>query len=79
MSNQRIEIQHNEPAQVREWLDEALRMLEERELEPGEHPGLLVRLIELLSAKTIQEVKFVPPDLMPVTGGAIPPPFQGRR
>lgn len=72
MSTQRVEIQHNEPEQIRGWMIEAVKLVDNGVREELRSPELLVKVIELLASKTIQEVRFVPPDLIAAPAGSIP-------
>lgn len=72
MSNQRVEIQHNDSDQIRGWLIEAQHLVNDHVDLELRSPELYVKVLELLAAKTIQEVRFVPPDLIAAPAGSIP-------
>lgn len=60
MSAQRIEIRHNEPEQVIEYLQAAVAIVSEHVPEELRAPAVLVKVLELVSSKTIQEVHPAP-------------------
>jgi hypothetical protein len=60
MSMQRIEIQHNDPEQLIEYVNTAIDIV--REHVPVEYvsPELFVKVLDLVSGKTIQQVQPAP-------------------
>lgn len=54
MSARKIETPYYTEAQVREHLTLALAIMEDYDLEPREHPALLVAVFDKLAAKNIQ-------------------------
>jgi hypothetical protein len=60
MGAQRIEIQHNERAQVVDYLKQAIAVVEENVPAELASPELVVKVLELLASKTIQTVQPAP-------------------
>jgi len=56
----KVEYEHHSPEQVRGYLDEAVRILEERELRPELEVAALPQLVALLSSKTVQFEQVAP-------------------
>jgi hypothetical protein len=53
---QRIEVQHNTPEQVRDYLADARRMVDELQVPPELREVAFTKAIDLLAAKNIQVV-----------------------
>jgi hypothetical protein len=60
MSTQRIEVRHNEPEQVREYLIEAQKLVADHVKAELRSPELLVAVLQLVAAKSITETRAVP-------------------
>lgn len=65
MSGRRVETPYYTEAQVREHVAAALAVLEGFDLEPDEHPALLVAVFDKLAAKNIaiEQANLLPPGM----------------
>lgn len=68
MDARKVELHHHEPEQVKGYIRDAEALLSEMGLDPGHDSPLFLKVIDLISSKTVQYQ--VPQPVM--LGGALP-------
>lgn len=69
MADQRIEVQHNTPEQVREYIEQAQAVADWHGIDREREPEVFCKLLDLISTK---QITVVHQPVVPVLGG-LPP------